>query len=259
MVDLSLTRLAGSAQSDHLLVAGPSLGTSATALWTRCAALLDDVEVTGWDLPGHGHSRPATEPFSVSQLADAVQDGSLQIARGRRIWYAGVSLGGAVGLHLALEPSPFIAVALLASAPQIGSPAAWYERAGVVRAASCGAMINGSAQRWFAHGFMERHADVAGALLASLSETDARSYALACEALAAFDIRDRVAAVKVPILLVAGEHDKVVTSDALTRALPGTPVTVLPGCGHLLPAEDPVAVATLLTDFFATKGALDDR
>ena len=51
---------------------------------------------------------------------------------------------------------------------------------------------------------------VAGALLTSLSQTDRESYALACEALASFDLRNRVAARKVPLLVAAGQHDPVV-------------------------------------------------
>jgi pimeloyl-ACP methyl ester carboxylesterase len=41
-----------------LLVCGPSLGTSATALWSPVATLLaDDFHVVAWDLPGHGGNR----------------------------------------------------------------------------------------------------------------------------------------------------------------------------------------------------------
>ena len=251
MVELSLNRLAGSARCNDVLVVGSSLGTSAAALWTRCAALLDGFDVVGWDLPGHGRSLPADVRFSVRDLAVAVRDATAGVAGGRRLFYAGVSLGGAVGLELALDPGSLCAVAVLASAPKIGDPAAWYQRAGVVRESGCAAMVNGSAQRWFAPGFTKKHAEVAETLLASLSQTDALSYAFACEALGAFDLRDRVDALSVPILLGAGEHDKVITVEAATHRVPNATVAVLKGCGHLPPAEDPAAVATLLADFFA--------
>ena len=39
-VELSLTRLAGSAASERLLVVGPSLGTSVALLWRDCALAL---------------------------------------------------------------------------------------------------------------------------------------------------------------------------------------------------------------------------
>ena len=54
---------------------------------------------------------------------------------------------------------------------------------------------------------------------------------------------------KVPLLVVAGQQDPVVPPE-LART--GTPdeFAVLPGCGHLPPAEDPAAVADLLARFF---------
>ena len=66
VTELSLTRLAGSAASERLLVAGPSLGTAVALLWQDCAlALPGEFEVIGWDLPGHGSGKAAAEPFSA--------------------------------------------------------------------------------------------------------------------------------------------------------------------------------------------------
>jgi pimeloyl-ACP methyl ester carboxylesterase len=245
---LTATRLAGSAQAAELLIVGPSLGTSAEALWSRCAAMLP-FEVVGWDLPGHGRSGPAREAFSVTDLASAVRDIAQAAAGGRAAWYAGVSLGGAVGLELAMYPGPFGAVAVLASAPKIGDAAAWHERAELVRRAGTSVMLSGSAERWFAPGFTDREPAVADALLTSLSGTDPESYALACEALASFDVRDRVGDRRVPLLVAAGQHDQVVPPEQARSAAPDV-FAVIPGCAHLPPAEDPAAVADVLISFF---------
>jgi hypothetical protein len=60
MLDLALTRLARSADARDLLLVGPSLGTSVSALWGHCAARLGrQFEVVGWDLPATG---PAGQP-----------------------------------------------------------------------------------------------------------------------------------------------------------------------------------------------------
>ncbi|MFG2039858.1 alpha/beta fold hydrolase [Dactylosporangium sp. NPDC048998] len=255
MVELAATRLSGSPDSEALLVVGPSLGTSVTALWGRCASLLEGLEVLGWDLPGHGRSPAAATPFSVAALAAAVRELATAAASGRETWYAGVSLGGAVGWELALDPGPFAAVAALASAPKIGEPGAWRDRAGLVRRAGTPVMVASSVQRWFAPGFTDRYPDDAGALLMSLSDADAGSYAFACEALAAFDVRDGVTGAKVPVLAAAGEHDAVLPPELVRAAAPTTAFAVVRGCGHLPPAEDPAAVATLLTDFLTTQRA----
>ncbi|WP_020389614.1 alpha/beta fold hydrolase [Kribbella catacumbae] len=252
MLDLTATRLAGT--SGDLLVVGPSLGTSVEALWGRCSRLLGHrFEVVGWDLPGHGRSRPAAV-FGVSDLADGVRGIASRLADGRRAWYAGDSLGGAVGLALAVDPGPFAGVVVIAGAARIGEAWAWRERAELVRSAGTAVMVAGSAVRWFAPGFVDREPEVAAALLDALADTDTTSYAGACDALAGFDLRSRLGETSVPVLVAAGEYDDVVTpalADLTAEAIPDVRRHLFRGCGHLPPAEDPVAVAEVLTVFLA--------
>jgi pimeloyl-ACP methyl ester carboxylesterase len=156
-----------------------------------------------------------------------------------------------------MYPGPFGAVAVLASAPKIGDVAAWHERADLVRRAGTSVMLSGSAERWFAPGFTDREPAVADALLTSLSETDPESYALACEALASFDVRDRAGDTRVPLLVAAGQYDRVVPPEQARSAVSDV-FAVIPGCAHLPPAEDPATVADLLTSFFrSAKGGGD--
>ena len=107
---LAATRLAGTAAERVLLVVGPSLGTAVGTLWGPCAAQLVGFEVVGWDLPGHGLSRPAAEGFTVKDLAASVR-ALADAATAAAACYAGVSLGGAVAFELGLAPGPFRAVA----------------------------------------------------------------------------------------------------------------------------------------------------
>lgn len=250
MPDLTFTRLAGSAESMRLLVVGPSLGTSVEALWDGVARLLDDVEVVGWDLPGHGRSTPTTKPFTVSELADEVRREGGLLAADRPASYAGVSIGGAVALQLALEPGVLGHAVCIASMANLSEVAAWTDRAALVREAGTPVMVGPSAQRWFAAGFVEREPEVANRLLLSLSDSDKESYALTCEALAQFDLRDQLHLVKTPLVVAPGEHDVAISvSEAeLTATAAGAEFVVLPGCGHLPTAENPVAVAAVLND-----------
>jgi len=234
--ELSLTRLAGSESSERLIVVGPSLGTSVAMLWRDCAQALGG-EVIGWDLPGHGAGRTAAGPFTVQDVADELGDRVAALANGRPVAYAGVSFGGAVGFELASRrDSPFDAVVCIGAARRIGLPEMWHERAVLVRRAGTPVMVEGSAQRWFAPGFIARKPETAGAMLKALAETDRESYAHACEALAQFEAG---AAVK-PVRVLVGEHDVVVSPDGADR--------VLGGCGHLPPVEDPVAVAGVIAE-----------
>lgn len=214
MADIALagTELAHGHAWGDVLIVGPSLGTSVTALWAECAQLLSDrFEVIGWDLPGHGHSVPTSDSYSISDLADAVAALAATVRQGRRCWYAGVSLGGAVGLELALRDGLFDGIAVIASAATLGTPADWHERADLVRRAGTPVMVEPSAKRWFAPGFVDRRPEIASRLLESLSAVDKDSYVGACHALAEFDLSDRLGSARVPLLLVPGEYDVVVS------------------------------------------------
>jgi pimeloyl-ACP methyl ester carboxylesterase len=159
-----------------------------------------------------------------------------------------------VAFELGLAPGPFRAVAAVAAASRIGETSSWIERAELVRKAGTEVMVAGSSQRWFAPGFLERDGDTAGRLLQTLSDTDAESYSLACEALAEFDCRPDLDRITVPFLLGPGEHDGVVLPARAQQdadAITGSRLQVFAGCGHLPPAESPGAVAQALTGFFA--------
>ena len=250
MADLVLTRLAGDTGSPRLLLLGPSLGTDVETLWGSAVRRLGDgVEVVGWDLPGHGRSPAATASFSVADLADVVRARAEELAAGRPTSYAGVSVGGAVGFLLAADPGPVGRVATLASAPRLGEPTSWAERAERVRRAGTSAIVEGSAGRWFAPGFLERDPATGNGLLLRLREVDDESYALTCEALAAYDARPLLDTVALPLLVVAGEHDPVVPPDvaaAAADAVPGAMLAVMDGVAHLPPAEAPEATTALL-------------
>lgn len=249
MVELTCTDFGG---FGDLLIVGPSLGTSVEALWGTCAPhLTPSFRVVGWDLPGHGRSAPAIG-FELSDLADSLRAIGAELASGN-VWYAGVSVAGAVGFALAVNPGPFNGIATLAAAAKIGEAGAWYERADLVRTASTSALIAGSVERWFAPGFTDRDPRTASRLLDSLIEADAQSYAATCEALARFDGRDRLGAATVPVLVAAGRHDRVVPAELArdsAERLPEATSYVFEGSAHLPPADEPLAVAGVLTEFF---------
>jgi 3-oxoadipate enol-lactonase/4-carboxymuconolactone decarboxylase len=250
-----LTATTFAAGDGPLLLLGPSLGTSAETLWAACAARIrGDFHVVGWDLPGHGRSAPTGHPYRVADLAREVVALADEIRPGEPFGYAGDSLGGAVGLQLLLDaPARVTSAVLLCTGAKIGEPAGWHDRAALVRAEGTGAVVAGSIDRWFAPGFAEREPAVAGALLGALRAADAGSYARACEALAGFDVRDRLGEITAPVLAVAGAEDKPAPPAGLRLIAEGVRhgrVLVLDGVAHLAPAERPDGVAALLDDHF---------
>ncbi|MHA6669333.1 alpha/beta fold hydrolase [Homoserinimonas sp. A447] len=237
-----------------LLVLGPSLGTS-TLVWEDAAALLEKrFDILAWDLPGHGISPAASEPFTVSELADAV----LELVGDRTFHYAGVSLGGAVGLELALRhPERLDRLAMICSLAKFGEASSWTERAALVRAQSTSVLVGASAGRWFSPGSIARLPEVTGKLLHTLADADDESYALCCEALAAYDLRGELGELSRPLLAISGHDDPVAPPDAMAELAAATPhgrAVDVADAGHLASAEQPAVTARLLIDFLRKDG-----
>ena len=239
-----------------LLVLGPSLGTSAATLWSACAAgLTDAFDVVAWDLPGHGHNRAVPEePFTMAELATGVlrvvDDILVERGGGDTFAYAGVSVGGAVGLQLLLDaPARVTSAVLLCTGAKIGDEATWTGRMGQVSVSGTPVMVAGSAERWFGAGFLEREPERGSALLHALQQADDEGYVQVCSALAGFDVRDRLGEIGVPVLAVAGVEDVTTPPDLLREIAEGVKdgrLAELDGVAHLAPAEAPEAVARLV-------------
>lgn len=239
--------------SGPMVVLGPSLGTS-TVLWSTVLPLLaDHFTLLAWDLPGHGRSPAPTGPFSVADLADAVARG-IEKRVDRPVRYAGVSLGGATGLQLALRHPEFVdRLAVLASGARLGTPVSWAERIETVRGQSTSALVSASAQRWFAAGTPRRRPELTGTLLHALQDASDDGYIRCCEALAGYDVRDRLGDIDVPTLVVWGAEDTVAPEEKAAELAAGIPrvrVERVDEAAHLPPAEQPEIVARLLREFF---------
>jgi 3-oxoadipate enol-lactonase/4-carboxymuconolactone decarboxylase len=181
----------------------------------------------------------------VLQLVDEVGGGAFHVT--------GDSLGGAVALELAITaPERVLSFAMFCSGAVIGTPEGWVERAAQVRASGTASVVAGSADRWFAPGYLDAHPDGPGGhALRTLIDVDDESYALCCEALAVFDRRDSLGAAKAPALIVAGGHDVVATPESmavLAGALPLARFVEVEHAGHLVPLEDPPATTSLMVE-----------
>ena len=231
------------------LVLGPSLGTS-MALWDEVAPELSVTHrVVRWDLPGHGGSPaaligPGATVADLAALVLALAD-SLGIDR---FSYAGVSLGGAVGLHLAVHhPERVERLAVICSSAHFNGAKPWEERAARVRAEGLAELAEGAGSRWFTPGFTVPE------LVEDHRTADPAAYAACCDALASFDIREQLPRIGAPTLLVAGREDPATPPAHLREiadAVPGAALVEIPGASHLAPAQCPEAVLTALRAHF---------
>jgi len=261
-------RLTGAANRAELplLVLGPSIGTGATELWSACAEhLTSDFDVVAWDLPGHGHNRSVPEEgFTVGELAEGVLALLAEIQEqrgdtGTPFAYAGVSVGGAVGLSLLLDHADRVTgAALICTGARIGDVGTWADRIGRVTTSGTAVLVSAQAERWFAHDFFEREPDRGAALLHALHVAVDKGYIQVCEALARFDVRDRLSEIGQPVLAIAGKEDHVTPPEQLREiatVVRNGRLVVLEGAAHLAPAERPDEVAELLRVHFLGEGA----
>ncbi len=246
-------RLAGTMtepeSSGELLVLLPSLGTT-TTLWAGVIPALAGTRILRIDLPGHGASPVARHPFTIAELADAVLR-LVDEAGAERFTVAGVSLGGTIALELAAaRPERVRGFAMLCSGARIANPQVWTERARAVRASGTGSLVDGSAERWFAPGFLAAHPDGPGpAALRELVEVDDESYALCAEALGDFDRTESLASIGMRAVIVAGQADPVTPPEQmreLAGRLPNASYRELPGCSHLAVIERPIEAAAAI-------------
>ncbi|RFC77715.1 alpha/beta fold hydrolase [Streptomyces sp. AcE210] len=233
------------------LVLGPSLGTSLHVWGPQLATLARSHRVLRWDLPGHGGSCADLLPHdgTASVAALAAQVLRLADARGWESFaYAGISLGGAVGAHLAVHhPERVTSLGLVCSSAHFGPREPWQERAALVRREGVGPVVKTSPGRWFGDpGAAET--PLGRALLRDLAATDPVGYAGCCDALAAYDLRPDLARITAPTLVVGGSLDLATPLDHARELADGIADATLQACaiGHLA-VEQPEAVGTVLS------------
>ncbi|MFG1863161.1 3-oxoadipate enol-lactonase [Microbispora bryophytorum] len=237
-----------------VVVLGPSLGTTLDLWEPQLPALTRTWRVLRYDLPGHGGSPAASGPtrdLTVDDLADGVL-ALLDRAGLESVSYAGVSLGGAVGSTLALRaPDRVASLVLCCTSARFGTAESWHERAALVRAEGTKPLAEATRRRWFTAGFphAERYLDM-------LREADPEGYAACCDALAIFDVRDRLGEVRAPALVIAGAEDPATPpahAEVLAGGIPDAELLVVPRAAHLATAERPDVVNDAITRHLTTR------
>ncbi|MEV0186242.1 alpha/beta fold hydrolase [Streptomyces sp. NPDC050625] len=247
------------------LVLGPSLGTS-KALWEpQLPSLTRQFRVLRFDLPGHGGSSTALlshpEPggTTVADLASLVLD-LVDHHAWDRFHYAGISLGGAIGAHLAAyHPERVTSLALVCSSAHFGAAEPWHERAQTVRLKGTAPLVVTSPNRWFASTAFV-NSPFGRRLIGNLADADPVGYAACCDALASYDLRPVLARITAPTLVVGGSHDVATPVEhalELTAGIPHASLKVI-GCGHLA-VEQPRALRTALTAHLTASHSADGK
>jgi 3-oxoadipate enol-lactonase len=234
------------------LVLGPSLGTDVGLFDAQVRDLAGTFRVIRYDLRGHGGSPVGPEPVTLADLANDVL-ALLDDLGVERFSYAGVSLGGAIGLQLALtSPDRLERLVVIASAAQFPDPPSYKERAERVRREGTEFLVPSRIGAWVTEDFARSRPEETERLLQMLRRTSTEGYARCCEAIATFDVRDGLGGIPTPTLVIAGADDPatpVETVRLIAESIPGARFVVVPQGSHLVSAEQPEAVTAEIRRF----------
>lgn len=211
-----------------------------SGIWTTLLpALAQRFRVSCVDLPGHGLSSCPPQGFTLDDMAGAVA----AIVPRDAAWL-GWSLGGLVALRAALVGHAISRLVLVATTPRFVSDQDW------PCAMAAGTLAGFAAElqvdyRQTVRNFLtlqlrgDRRAatllPMLRAILAERGDPAPEALRAGLEILAVTDLRDDLAALRQPALVIAGERDRLTPSEAgrrLAAALPGGKYIELAGAAH---------------------------
>jgi 3-oxoadipate enol-lactonase len=231
-------------ESAPTLVLSNSLGTT-QELWSRqLPALAEHFRVITYDHPGHGASALPDQPCSVEALARGLLELLDELGL-ERVSLCGVSLGGMVGMAIALQaPERVERLVLACTSAYLGPRDAWMERARVVRADGMEAIADTVVGRWFTPQFAREEPETVASFRALLASTPPEGYARCCEAVGAWDARERISTIAAPVLVLAGSDDPATPvghAELIVSRIRGARLEVLDRAAHLANVERPEA------------------
>lgn len=262
MPDVKLAVTVEGPDNAPVLVLANPIGTSA-AIWRyQVPALSRHFRVVRFEHRGHGpagaQSPAPPGPYSMAELGADVL--GLLTARGiERAAFAGVSLGGMVGIWLAANaPERISSLAVICSAlVPLPSAQSWRDRAAMVRARGMDSIADMVIPRWFTPAFLARSPDEVSRVADMLRATSPAGYAGCGDAIAGMDLRPLLASVKAPTLVISGAEDLAAPPQqgALTAlGIKGSRLTVIRGASHFAHFQAPGPVTgALLAHFRAAR------
>jgi pimeloyl-ACP methyl ester carboxylesterase len=223
-------------------------------MWdAQMAALAGAYRTLSIDLPGFGRSRyvegHTPTPGEILGVLDA--------RRINRTHLVGLSLGGAVAVDFTLMHGDRVRSLVLADALLLGSPApipTWERNVELAKAGD----VKGALSHWLTDPVFDvaRARPAVWARILELSAAYDGGHWAGTSKLrwATTKPRERLAALRVPTLVITGEHDTP-GFQAMAReyasAIPEAKAVTIPGAGHVSNLEEPAAFTRALQDFFA--------
>lgn len=205
------------------------------------------------DFPGYGDSPGAP---TLEAMVQAVLDMAAHLGAQRTV-LLGHSMGGMVAQEVAARaPQAAAGLVLACTSSSFGrADGAWQAQFIAERLAplDAGLGMPGMADR-LVPGLVSPQAPAAALKIARdiMARVPEATYRQALQAIAGFDRREALAALRVPVLLLAAEHDHTAPPDVMQRMaarVPGSEFVCLAGAGHIANVEAPAAFNAAVVAF----------
>lgn len=191
-----------------VLVLCNSLGTTLDMWRPQMPALLEHFRVLRYDARGHGQSWVTPAPYSIAQLGGDVL-ALLDQLEVRQAYFCGLSMGGMIGVWLGVNHSErFLKLALCNTGAKIGSPQTWNTRIDQVVREGMEAIAPAVIDRWFTAAYQAKAPQNVETVRQMLLHTDRIGYTGSCAAIRDMDLREAMANIQLPVLVMAGTHDQ---------------------------------------------------
>jgi 3-oxoadipate enol-lactonase len=239
-----------------VVVLSNSLGAT-RAMWDpQVPALAERYRVVTYDTRGHGESAAPAGPYTLDDLTDDLV-ALLDEVGAQRAHVAGLSLGGMTAMRLAVrEPQRVDRLALLCTSAK-PHPQPFLDRAATVRSGGTAPLAPAVVGRWLTPEYAAEHPELVAKLEAMIASADDEGYASCCEVVAAVDLREDLARIIAPTLVVSGWQDLALPPQhqkLIADSIPGAElVTVSPGA-HLANLEQTLQVTGALLGHFDADG-----
>ncbi|MEL7254360.1 MAG: 3-oxoadipate enol-lactonase [Pseudomonadota bacterium] len=237
------------------LVFANSLGTDLTMWDAMIAHLPPGLRIIRYDKRGHGQSSVPNPPYTMGALVRDVER-LLDALEVRGAMFVGLSIGGLIGQGLAAKRLDIVrALVLSNTAAKIGTREMWQTRIDALRTQGLDGIAPEILTRWFSRDFL-RDGPV-DHWRAMLTRQPLEGYIGCAEAIAGTDFYTSAAALRLPVLGIAGSEDGATPSDLVRETInliPGARFELMRRAGHLPCVEQPEVYAQMLTDFLRETG-----
>ena len=211
------------------------------------------------ELPGFGGSHAVSGGLAAvaDRMAEVVKDA----AGGRDVIVLGNGYGGFVALQMAIRHPSIASKLILADCGAAFSEEgrqAFRNMAAAAKAKGLAAITDVAMRRLFAPEFQAAHPELMRDRREAFLKTDSNVLQAACAQLAELDLRPELSKVKMPVLVLVGEHDEATPppmSQELAALLPNARLMVLAGCAHVPQLQAPRAFLDAIADFLTAAHA----